>query len=133
MYVQVIFKSGNRPYTYHLADGVKAPDVGAVIRMTDAVSGAKVAYGTRVVVTNILAVSDGKPVTNIAWTPDAIDVENVSSYAKDKEYIVFRTVKGVHYFWGAWDNLNEALAAADDIGGRVVRRDHMRIASEGWL
>ena len=134
MFIDVMFKGGTHAYTYKLADNVKAPTIGTVIRMRDAATNRPIAHGTRVTVVNIKAVSDVcKAVTNVAYGVDRIDVENVGLYAKDKEFIVYRTVKGVHYFWGAWDELDKALDAAADIGGYIVTNECMSPASWGWM
>ena len=47
---------------------------------------------------------------------------NVKAYAKDYKYWVFRTVIGDYktkWFWGAYNNRNEANEAAYELGGEM--------------
>ena len=135
MFIDVVFKNGTRPYTYHLADGVAVPPIGTVIRMLDAATNRPIAHGTRVTVVNVKTTSDiCRGITNVTYGVDEIDVENVYPYAKDKAYIVYRTAKdGLNWYWGAWDNLDEAMDAATDIGGYIVSNECMIPASWGTL
>ena len=135
MFIDVVFKNGSHAYTYKLADGITAPSVGTVIRMLDNTTGRPIAHGTRVTVVNVKTTSDiCRGVTNVAYGVDHIDVENVAPYAKDKEYIVYRTAKdGLNYFWGAWDELDAAMDAATDIGGYMVNNECMIPGSWGTL
>ena len=135
MYIDVLFKRGTHPYTYHLADGVAVPPIGTVIRMLDAATNRPIAHGTRVTVVNVKTTSDiCRGITNVTYGVDEIDVENVPIYAKDKAYIVYRTASdSLNYFWGAWDDLQDAMSAAADIGGYVVNNECMIPASWGTL
>ena len=47
-------------------------------------------------------------------------VYNVADYAKDYNYIVARNCDGELWFWGAWNDIEAATRAANDIGGIVV-------------
>lgn len=47
-------------------------------------------------------------------------INNLPTYANDYDYLVVRRVDGELWFWGAWDDRNEANRVAIEIGGEVV-------------
>ncbi len=52
-------------------------------------------------------------------------VNNVKHYAMRKKYIVARKLDFVEngsdlFFWGAWDDLGEAVAAANELGSSAI-------------
>lgn len=60
-------------------------------------------------------------------------VNNLSNYAKNYKYIVARRLDDVEngsdlWFWGAWDELEEATQAASEIGGIVMEREDIENA-----
>ena len=42
-----------------------------------------------------------------------------------KQYVVAQSCDGEFWFWGSWDSLSEALAAADEIHGHVFDSIHV--------
>lgn len=42
-----------------------------------------------------------------------------------KNFIVARNCGGELWFWGTWDNVHEATAAALEIGGLVYDKEHV--------
>jgi hypothetical protein len=53
---------------------------------------------------------------------DGTTVLNCEDYAKNYDFIVARQSEGEWWFWGAWNDIDEAGKAADEIGGWVFRR-----------
>lgn len=49
-----------------------------------------------------------------------IKVNNVSAWAKESKFIVFRVVEGQNWFYDAWNDFEKALKQAVEIGGQVV-------------
>lgn len=52
-------------------------------------------------------------------------VNNMKPYARDKRFIVARRLDFTEngsdlFFWGAWDDLGEAIAAAYDLGSNAI-------------
>ena len=47
-------------------------------------------------------------------------INNLPAYANNYNYLVVRRVDGELWFWGAWDDRNEANRVAIEIGGEVV-------------
>ena len=52
-------------------------------------------------------------------------VNNMKPYARDKRFIVARRLDFTEngsdlFFWGAWDDLGEATAAAHDLGSNAI-------------
>ena len=43
------------------------------------------------------------------------NINNVPNYASEYEYIVAKYVDGEWWFWGAWNDLDEAIAAANSM------------------
>lgn len=50
-------------------------------------------------------------------------INNLPTYANEYPYIVARRVDGELWFWGAYDNRNEANRIALEIGGEVVTNE----------
>lgn len=48
---------------------------------------------------------------------------NIPEYAKEKKYVVMRSVDGELYFWGAWDERERANEVANEINGVVISND----------
>ena len=46
-------------------------------------------------------------------------MHNVPEYAWPYRFIVYRTVDGDAYFWGAFDTLSEASRVAEEIHGYI--------------
>ena len=51
-----------------------------------------------------------------------IQIANVPEYAYQYRYITYRLIDGEAWFWGAYEDSNEALDAAREIGGYVLDR-----------
>ena len=47
-------------------------------------------------------------------------VKNLPEYANEYKYIVASQIDGDLLFWGAWNNMEKAIKAAEEIGGKVV-------------
>lgn len=47
-------------------------------------------------------------------------IHNIPEYAANKLYWVVREVDDEYWFYGAWNNENEAEEAAFEIGGEVI-------------
>lgn len=47
-------------------------------------------------------------------------INNMSSNAKDRKFIVFRVVDGANWFYDAWDDFEMALNQAVEVKGRVA-------------
>lgn len=50
-------------------------------------------------------------------------INNLPEYAKEYKYIVARRIDNELWFWGAWDNRNEANNVAIEIDGEVVTNE----------
>lgn len=50
-------------------------------------------------------------------------INNIPKYAEDRKYIVAREVDGEFWFWGAFDDNNEAHRTAGEIDGYVFDRE----------
>ena len=50
-------------------------------------------------------------------------IYNLPDYANEYKYIVARRIDGDLWFWGAWDDRNEANKVALEIGGEVVTNE----------
>lgn len=48
------------------------------------------------------------------------NVNNLPGYASGHEYVVARCVDGELWFWGAYDELDNARDAAEDVEGCVL-------------
>lgn len=47
-------------------------------------------------------------------------INNIASYAESKKFIVAREVDGDLWFYGAWDDRDQANEAALEVGGIMV-------------
>ena len=47
-------------------------------------------------------------------------VKNLPQYANEYQYIVASRIDGDLWFWGAWNDMKEAINAAEKIDGEVV-------------
>ena len=47
-------------------------------------------------------------------------IKNMPSYAWDYQFIVYRTVNGEKWFWGAYSEVSKALCAMQEIGGSIA-------------
>ena len=47
-------------------------------------------------------------------------VKNLPEYANEYQYIVASRIDGDLWFWGAWNDMKEAINAAEKIDGEVV-------------
>ena len=59
-----------------------------------------------------------------------VTILNCSKYALDRKYIVARLVDDDFWFWGAWDEMDKAYAAAFAEGGQVFKTED--INAEVW-
>jgi hypothetical protein len=50
-------------------------------------------------------------------------INNLPAYAKEYKYIVVRKIDKELWFWGAWNNMDEASEAAIEINGMVVTNE----------
>ena len=53
-------------------------------------------------------------------------IRNVKTYATEYKYIVARRVDNEWWFWGAWNEYNEAFDAATNINGCVFPREEVQ-------
>ena len=44
---------------------------------------------------------------------------NLPEYARTHKYVVYRTVDGENWFWGAFDDVKEAFRIAKEIDGAL--------------
>lgn len=55
-----------------------------------------------------------------------MNINGIPSYAEEMNYIVCREVEvGEFWFWGAWNDRNEANTIAEEIGGVVFERESL--------
>lgn len=47
-------------------------------------------------------------------------INNMPDLANGKKYIVFRTVDGEAWFYGAWDDAKKAIDVACEVDGKVI-------------
>lgn len=47
-------------------------------------------------------------------------INNMPKYAMERNYVVARYVDGSLWFYGAWDEINEATRIADELGNGLV-------------
>ena len=61
-----------------------------------------------------------------------VKILNVAKYALEHKYIVARFVEGDWWFYGAWDDFNEAMHAAMIEGGQVFPIDEIDAQVNPW-
>lgn len=54
-------------------------------------------------------------------------IHNCAGCADHNEYLVARNCNGEWWFWGAWDDLLEAVDCARFIGGEVFATDEVEM------
>lgn len=59
----------------------------------------------------------------LEFTDANIKINNVSDYAWDYKYIVARKCDGEYWFWGAYNEFDRALYAAEEEGGQIFPID----------
>lgn len=47
-------------------------------------------------------------------------INNVPDWARDKKYITARNVEGDWWFYDSWNDFEEALNQAIEIGGQII-------------
>ena len=55
-------------------------------------------------------------------------IHNVPNYAWSYRYIVYRTVDGAAYFWGAFYTLSEASRVAEEVHGYITEVENVENA-----
>ena len=53
-------------------------------------------------------------------------IKNLPDYAEQHRFIVYRSVSGEAWFWGAYDDAGEACEAARDIDGYIYDKEAKR-------
>lgn len=48
-----------------------------------------------------------------------LTINNLPEYARTHKYVVYRTVDGENWFWGAFDDVKEAFRIAKEIDGAL--------------
>ena len=47
-------------------------------------------------------------------------INNVPEYAWKHKFIVYQTVNGEHWFFGAYDEISKSLCAMNECGGSII-------------
>ena len=50
----------------------------------------------------------------------AVIIHNMPKYAEERNFIVARYVDGGLWFYGAWDEVEEAMRVSDELGNGLV-------------